>query len=364
MKKLFILSIAAVLFACDNKQGFTIQLELNELAGSEVALMQNVYGEIVKIDSVILDDTGSGTLSGYINAPEVMFLGKPGETSPIRVFMDNNNYSVSGTFENLTIEADGGPQIAYQKYLDATQQFLVQQKQIIENFYDAQAAEADENTMNSILEEYYAINDQKSSFDSTYMADNPASPVTLYLLRGVYYKLDSDELESALSAFSGSLNQSSYYVHMSEHLDRMKNVEIGQKFTDLELPDTEGNMIKLSDIAGKGVLLIDFWAAWCGPCRNANPGIVEIYNDFNDKGFDIVGISLDRTREEWLKAIEDDNLTWHHMSDLKFWESEAAKTYAVASIPHTVLLDEDGTIIAKNLSKEELREKLSELLDS
>jgi peroxiredoxin len=119
----------------------------------------------------------------------------------------------------------------------------------------------------------------------------------------------------------------------------MRSVAVGQKYTDLELPDVNGEMMKLSDVAGKGVLLIDFWAAWCGPCRNANPGIVEIYNEFSDKGFDIIGVSLDRSKEEWLQAIEDDKLTWHHMSDLKFWQSEAAKKYAVAAIPHTVLLD-------------------------
>ena len=364
MKKILILFIAAVMFACGKEQGFTVKVELQELAGNQVALMQNVSGEIVTIDSVTLDAAGSGTLSGVIDTPEVMFLGKPGERSPVHLYMDNNNYTVSGTFENILIEADGGPQVEYNSYLEATKQFQSRQQEIIEKFYDAQAAEADEEAMNAILEEYYAINDQKNSYDSVYMAENSASPVALYLLRGVYYRLDADELERVLSGFDGSLHQSRYYAHMSEHLGRMKNVAVGQKFADLELPAPDGNMMKLSDVAGKGVLLIDFWAAWCGPCRNANPGIVEIYNEFSNKGFDIVGVSLDRSKEEWLQAIEDDKLTWHHMSDLKFWQSEAASTYAVAAIPHTVLLDADGTIIAKNLSKEELRVKLSELLGS
>ena len=362
IKKILILFIAAVTFSCSNEQGFTIKVQLEELAGSEVALMQNVSGEIVKIDSITLDDNGNGTLSGAIDTPEVMFLGKPGERSPEQIYMDNNSYVVSGTFENIVIEADGGPQVEYNSYLEETKQFQSLQQEIIDKFYAAQAEEADEATMNAILEQYYAINEEKSNFDSVYMADNPASPVALYLLRSVYYSLDADELGKALSAFDASLHQSRYYTHMSEHLERMKNVGVGQKFTDLELPDPEGNMMKLSDVAGNGVLLIDFWAAWCGPCRNANPGIVELYNEFSDKGFDIVGVSLDRSKEEWLKAIDDDKLTWHHMSDLKFWQSEAAKTYAVAAIPHTVLLDAEGTIIAKNLSKEELKEKLTELL--
>ncbi len=120
--------------------------------------------------------------------------------------------------------------------------------------------------------------------------------------------------------------------------------------------------MKLSDLAGNGVLLIDFWASWCGPCRRANPGVVEIYNEFHDKGFDILGVSLDRTREEWLQGISEDGLIWNHVSDIKFWQSEAAQLYAVSSIPHTVLLDKDGTIVARPQNEEELRAKVQELL--
>jgi peroxiredoxin len=364
MKKILILLIAAVMFSCGNEQGFTIKVQLEELAGTQLSLMQNVSGEIVTIDSVLLDESGTGTLSGVIKTPEIMYLGERGERSPIQIYMNNNNYKISGTLEDLKVEADGGPQVEYNSYLEGVKEFQNKQQGVIDEFYAAQAEGADETKMNAILEKYYAVNNDKNAYDSTFMAKNPASPVSLFLLRGIYYSMNADELEVALSAFDESLQGSSYYTHMADHLERMKSVAVGQKYTDLELPDENGEMMKLSDVAGKGVLLIDFWAAWCGPCRNANPGIVEIYNEFNNKGFDIVGVSLDRSKEEWLQAIEDDKLTWHHMSDLKFWQSEAASTYAVAAIPHTVLLDAEGTIIAKNLSKEELRVKLSELLGS
>jgi peroxiredoxin len=365
MKKILILLVAAVMFACNNNQeDFTIKIDVEELAGTQLALMQNVAGEIVTVDSVLLDESGTGTLSGVIENPEIMYLGERGERSPIQIYMDNYDYTVSGTLDDLKIEADGGPQVEYNSYLEGTKEFQGKQQGVIEEFYAAQAEGADEATMNAILERYYAINNEKSAYDSTFMAINPASPVSLFLLRSIYYSMDADELETALSAFDESLQDTQYYTHMTDHLERMRSVAIGQKYTDLELPDENGEMMKLSDVAEKGVLLIDFWAAWCGPCRNANPGIVEIYNEFGDKGFDIIGVSLDRSKEEWLQAIEDDKLTWHHMSDLKFWQSEAAKTYAVAAIPHTVLLDADGTIIAKNLSKDELKKKLTELLGS
>lgn len=109
--------------------------------------------------------------------------------------------------------------------------------------------------------------------------------------------------------------------------------------------------------------MIDFWASWCGPCRRENPNVVEAYQKYKDKGFDILGVSLDRDKSAWLKGIEEDQLTWTHVSDLKYWQNEVAQLYGVSSIPHSVLLDKDGKIIAKNLRGEDLHKKLEELLN-
>jgi thiol-disulfide isomerase/thioredoxin len=108
--------------------------------------------------------------------------------------------------------------------------------------------------------------------------------------------------------------------------------------------------------------LVDFWASWCGPCRGENPNVVEVYKEYHEKGFDVLGVSLDMKKENWIKAIEDDGLIWHNVSDLKYWNNEAAQDYAVSSIPSNVLIDENGTIIAKNLRGEDLRKKVEELL--
>jgi len=132
--------------------------------------------------------------------------------------------------------------------------------------------------------------------------------------------------------------------------------------TDLEFDSPEGKKIKLSSLRGK-IVLLDFWASWCGPCRKENPAVVAAYNKFKDKGFDIYSVSLDQDKGRWVNAIAQDGLVWSsHVSDLKGWQSAPAAMYGVSSIPAQFLLDKEGRIIAKNLRGEELSRKLSELL--
>ena len=130
---------------------------------------------------------------------------------------------------------------------------------------------------------------------------------------------------------------------------------------DFEQKDPNGKLVKLSSFRGKYVL-IDFWASWCGPCRMENPNVVAAYHQYKDKNFTILGVSLDKSRSDWLEAIEQDGLVWTQVSDLAFWDNAAAKLYAVRSIPQNFLIDPDGKIIAKNLRGEALQEKLKAVL--
>jgi peroxiredoxin len=150
--------------------------------------------------------------------------------------------------------------------------------------------------------------------------------------------------------------------NLKERVVKMKAVAVGQKAPDFTMNDPEGNQVSFYSKIGSKLLLVDFWAAWCGPCRNENPNVVKVYKEFNKKGFDVFGVSLDQKKDDWVKAIADDNLTWTHVSDLQYWNNAAAKMYAVNSIPANFLLDENGIIIGRNLRGEALYNKVKEVL--
>jgi len=168
-----------------------------------------------------------------------------------------------------------------------------------------------------------------------------------------------DELVTGLNEKYPNTNMIQSLLHQ---LDDMRALSIGQVAPEISLPNPEGEMVKLSDLRGKYVL-IDFWAAWCRPCREENPNVVRLYNQYKDKGFEVFGVSLDRTKEAWVKAIADDNLTWTHVSDLKYFNSEAAALYQINAIPATYMLDPEGKIIGKDLRGASLENKLSEVFD-
>ena len=181
-----------------------------------------------------------------------------------------------------------------------------------------------------------------------------------------YLSIDENVVfwEGIYNNYFDEFKSNSYFINFENKLKKIKSVSVGSIAPEIILDDINGNPISLSSLRGRYVLL-DFWAAWCRPCREENPNILENYNRFKDQGFEVYQVSLDRNKEDWLRGIEQDNLPWINVSDLKYYQSDAAVLYNINKIPSAFLLDPNGTIIAKNIELRgiNLTKKLSEIFN-
>lgn len=179
-----------------------------------------------------------------------------------------------------------------------------------------------------------------------------------------YRHFDDQQNMQLLEMIPEADKTSKFLQPVIEKIEQAQRTAVGKHFTDFKMNDPEGKEIQLSNLVkGHRLTLVDFWASWCGPCRREMPTVVEAYKKYHDKGLQIVGVSFDKDLTAWKDAIEKLNITWPQMSDLKGWQSEAGKIYTIQAIPSTMLIDENGTIIEKNIRGEELVKKIGEILD-
>jgi len=354
--------MATVTISCKNSKQFTINGKIDH-AGT--------------IKKVLLYETDQLVDSAFLN--------EKSEFKFIRTSPESNFYSIAIEGKTFLVVAKNGDELDFSTdYTDAS------------NTYKIDGSEESEKIrqFNIISAKYGKIFQQINDQYSTLRSEKPAAKDSLYNIFFPLFQKNMDafsvetlkfgeENKGDLAGFYAitTLDQFKYEPQLIKFADEIKDkypgneavqsfikkmmaikpVSVGQKAPDFQLPTPDGKMVKLSDMKGKYVLL-DFWASWCAPCRAENPNVVKRYNEFKDKGFSIISVSLDDNKQAWEKAIKDDKLAWTHVSELKKWDGKVTETYKVDGIPASFLLDPDGKIVAKNLRGDDLKNFLAQNL--
>jgi len=234
----------------------------------------------------------------------------------------------------------------------------------MQNDYNVAVQNNDVNAQNAIRNEFQGLNVQYLNAIKGFVKTHPKSPVSAYIIQTDFNNpnIPIQETIEAVDLMDKSLESYHYYKGIQRRIEIARGTTVGYKAIDFTQNSIEGKPVSLSDFRGKYVL-IDFWASWCRPCRMENPNVVAAYHKFKDKGFTILGVSMDSDAAKWQAAIQQDGLVWTHVSDLKGWANEAGKLYGVTGIPANYLIDRDGKIVAKDLRGEALEQKLAELLN-
>lgn len=365
MKKLtYLLAAAAILAACNNgNKGYTVTGTVEGASdGDTVYLQMTKAREFVKLDSAVIAN-GTFSFKGVQDTAAFRYIVyKPADKEPLftNFFLENGQISVKLSADNNSTVTGTPNNDIYQAYKDKVSGLNQQLSATYESMSDTTLTDEQREAKAKDME---ALEEKLMQTSKESMAQNITNPVGILLLKQNYYYMDVNELEPLMSQIPAAFSNDEGVVRIKELVAKMKATAVGQKFTDFSMKTPEGKDVKLSDYAGKGKLvLVDFWASWCGPCRREMPNLVDLYKQYKNKNFEIVGVSLDQNGDSWKAAIKQLNITWPQMSDLKYWECEGAQLYAVSSIPHVVLIDGEGTIVARGLHGEELQQKVAELL--
>jgi peroxiredoxin len=364
MKRTDIFLLVIIILGCSDpisKNNFSLNLNITGELEQKIYLSKRDAGKWVNIDSSSVV-TGEIVLNGQIKDPEMFYLRSGQNLTNIFIEAGKITFTAHADSINKGITNGSKSQAELDSFNESIS-LITEQLDTLYNQYREAAKNDDQVRLEELSELIDTNDDERLARTIDYAYANNKSIVSAYLIMTNNYYLELAELDTITSNFDNSIKQTKYVELLLDRISNLYKVSIGSSFTDFTLNDTTGNPIALSSLIGENYLLIDFWASWCGPCRRENPNIVAVYNDYNSKGFDIIGVSLDTDKNNWIKAIEKDSLTWSHVSDLQGWNSAAGKLYAVNAIPHSVILNENGTIVAKNLRGEELRDKIAELLN-
>ncbi len=363
MKKYLVLVFTVALFACTQEKGFKIEVNLDGAEGKIVLEERGATGWIPVDTADIVD--GVAVLTGEVKQPEAYYLSVAGKRAKTLIFVENSEMTVNGNADSLNFVVVTGS-VSHDEYQAINSEIQDITKKYMALYQESRAANAAGDTIKAekLMNEVNDLYESVGVMQEDFVKNNPASFVSPFFLTRIQYGKDVDELETLVGALDPVLDSVEAVLNIKEQIVKLKKVAIGQIAPDFTQNDADGNPIKFSDIYSKNELtLIDFWASWCSPCRGENPNVVAVFNEYKEKGFGVFGVSLDKDKANWLKAIEDDKLTWPHVSDLAYWQNAAAQLYAIRSIPSNLLVDKTGKIVAKNKRGEELGQFVGEFLN-
>jgi peroxiredoxin len=352
-----ILSLALLFStAVQAQNGFTITGNITDMPAKSTVSLTNMQDPTDTLAKTTVTN-GKFVLKGSVKEPALYFFNfaQPGKKSLI--FLDNSQVSMTGSVNDVKkITIKGSKSNADYQVFETTFNPLILKYNAISQ--KAQASGMDDATAKNLEAANKDI--QKAIDDFTdARKDSYVSP---FLLLVTYQLSDMNVLESRFNKLTPPIQNSIFGNYLKEKvIDVAKIGAVGTDAIEFTQNDTTGAPVSLSSFRGKYVL-VDFWASWCGPCRQENPNVVANYEKFKDKNFTVLGVSLDKSRDSWIKAIKDDKLVWTHVSDLKFWQNEVAAKYHIEQIPQNFLVGPDGKIVARNLRGGVLQATLCQLL--
>ena len=367
-KLLAVFALALIIFAaCENEsskvdQTYQISGEIRGVDSANVFLKVRGESGWETLDSATLN-MGAFELSGQSKGVELVYFVSDAFRGGIPILLENTNYEISlhkDSIQDVQIKGSEA-QMTYSDVKDKLDSFDESWQGFYYDTYrhmtDDEKAQ-NEAYLDSI---YNGAQESKKQYLNEFITGQANNVASAQILMDNEDALGTDPMLSLYSLLSADVVASNPGQQLTKRVDIIKKTAIGQPIIDFTMNDTLGNPIKMSEAIQGKYVLVDFWAAWCGPCRRENPNVVENYNKYKDDGFTVFGVSFDEKKENWLKAIKDDGLSWMQVSDLKGWDNAAGKLYGIRSIPQNILVSPEGIIVEKNLRGEALGEKLMEI---
>lgn len=348
------------------ESGYEITGKLENTKYHLLLLWELTADKLIFIDSVRTNEKGEFQIKG--NTKDVLLCQlQMGPEASIYLEIEKDskidlNLAVVGSFVDYTVKSSNKTNEILQKLLLMNNSFTKEVRLLESKAQQLTKAETSAQELSMLRQEYGRISVERETYLKSLAMKQNDGLIPYFILTFTGIENPGFELmKHAVDCATKSFPNSKYSQTISKRFETESALMIGAEAPEINLENAANQIESLKDLRGKYVL-IDFWASWCGPCRRENPNVKRVYAEYKDKGFEIFGISLDNDKDRWLGAIKADGLEWHHVSDLKGWQSEAAKLYQVHSIPQTILLDKEGKIIAKGLRGEVLENELKRLL--